>query len=374
MQLRSLKSVCLVLPLTALAFLPMGCKKAPPITLASNATPPSVFPGEPVTVTATPGSVSTKKNNNLVYTWSGDGVTGTDATATVNTASLAPGTATVKVEVKEGKKGKEGLKPGQTAESSTTITIKEFEPPTISCSASPSTIKPGDTSTITATASSPQNRTLTYSYSAAAGTVDGTGTTATFSSTGAPTGPVNISCKVADDKGHNASADTSVTIVAPPPPPVPHASALCSLGFDMDKRRPDRVNNEGKACLDEVALDLQRQSDAKAVIVGTSNAKEKAKTEKQEKFAAKHKRAKVEDSAAQRAVNAKDYLVKEKGIDPSRMTVATSTEDGQKVEDYLVPSGANFSSDVQGTTPVDESTVTPQERKALGERHHHKKQ
>lgn len=373
MHLRSLKSVCLVLALTCLAFLPMGCKKAPPITLACNATPPSVFPGESVSVTATPGSVSTKKNNNLIYTWSGDGVSGNGATATVNTSSLSPGTSTVKVEVKEGKKGKEGLKPGQTAECSSSITVKEFEPPTISCSASPSTIKPGDTSTITAMGSSPQNRQLTYSYSASAGSVDGTGTTGTFSSTGAPTGPVSITCKVADDKGHNASADTSVTIVAPPPPPVPHVQALCSMTFDMDKRRPVRVNNEGKACLDEVALDLQKQPDAKAVVVGNSDAKEKAKTEKQEKFAAKHKRAKVEDFAAQRAVNAKDYLVTEKGIDASRISVAAGTEDGQKVEDYLVPSGANFSSDVQGTTPVDESTVKPQERKALGERHHHKK-
>ena len=128
----------------------MGCKKAPPITLACNATPPSVFPGESVTVTATPGSVSTKKNNNLIYSWSGDGVTGNGTTATVNTASLAPGTITVKGEVKEGKKGKEGLKPGQTAECSAGFTVKEFEPPTMSCSASPSTIKPGDTSTITA--------------------------------------------------------------------------------------------------------------------------------------------------------------------------------------------------------------------------------
>ena len=72
-------------------------------------------------MTATPGSVSTKKNNNVIYTWSGDGVTGNGATATVNTASLAPGTTTVKVEVKEGKKGKEGLKPGQTAECSSSI-------------------------------------------------------------------------------------------------------------------------------------------------------------------------------------------------------------------------------------------------------------
>jgi outer membrane protein OmpA-like peptidoglycan-associated protein len=184
---------------------------------------------------------------------------------------------------------------------------------------------------------------------------------------------VAITCKVADDKGHSASADTSVTIEAPPPPPVPHAQALCSLDFDSDKTRPTRVNNESKACLDDVALDLQKQPDAKVVIVGNSDAKEKEKTAKQEKFAAKHKHAKVEDLAAQRAVNAKDYLVTEKGIDATRVSVDTGAEDSRKVENYLVPAGANFASDVQGTTPVDETMVKPQARKPLGERHHHKK-
>lgn len=370
MYSRDLKSACLVLVAASLALLPMGCKKAPPITLACNATPPAVFAGEPVTVTATPGSVSTKKNTNVLYNWTGTGVTGSGTTATVATSSLDPGSYTVKAEVKEGKKGKEGLKPGQSAECSASFTVKEFEPPTVSCSASPTTLNPGGSSTITATGMSPQNRPLTYSYSAAAGSITGEGTTATFSSTGAPTGPVEITCKVSDDKNHTASADTSVTIVAPPPPPVPHVQALCGLSFDADKRRPTRVNNEGKACLDEVALDMQKQSDAKAVVVGNSNAKEKETTAKQEKYAAKHKRAKVEEFAAQRAVNAKDYLVTEKGIDPSRVSVATGTQDGQTVENYLVPAGANFGSDVQGTTPADESTLKPQARKPLAERHH----
>jgi hypothetical protein len=133
------------------------------------------------------------------------------------------------------------------------------------------------------------------------------------------------------------------------------------------------VDNEAKACLDEVALDLQRQSDAKEVLVGQSNDKEKAKLTKQQAAAAKRKKPPVVvDPAAQRAVNTKDYLVKEKGIDPSRISVATSATDGQKVEDYLVPAGANFPSDVQGTTPVDESAVQPQARKPLPTRHHHK--
>jgi hypothetical protein len=58
-------------------------------------------------------------------------------------------------------------------------------------------------------------------------------------------------------------------------------------------------------------------------------------------------------------VNTKAYLVTEKGIDPSRISVATSQADGQKVDQYLVPAGADFSADVQATTPVTETVVKP---------------
>jgi hypothetical protein len=156
-------------------------------------------------------------------------------------------------------------------------------------------------------------------------------------------------------------------------PPTPHAQALCSINFAGDKERPSRVNNEAKACLDEVALDLQKQSDAQAVVVGTSDDKEKAKTAREEKLAQKNKHLKVVDLAAERAVNAKDYLVTEKGIDSSRISVATSATDGQTVEDYLVPTGASFSTDVAGTTPVDEAAVKAQPRKPLHAAATHKK-
>jgi hypothetical protein len=66
--------------------------------------------------------------------------------------------------------------------------------------------------------------------------------------------------------------------------------------------------------------------------------------------------------------------VTDKGIDASRISVATGTTDGQTVEDYLVPAGATFATDVSGTTPVDETVVKPVVRKPLGEKHHHKKE
>ena len=339
----------------------------PSVTLACSANPETIYPGDPVTVTASAGGLNPK--DNVIYSWSGTGVTGSDTTAKVDTGSLAPGEYMVQGTVKEGKKGKEGSKSWETATCTAGITVKAFEPATISCSVSPSTIKPGDTATVTSVGVSPQNRPLTYSYTATAGTVTGSGTTAEYSSAGAPTGAVGITCNVSDDKGHTASSSTSLTITAPYVPPAPKTQALCSISFANDKKRPMRVDNEAKACLDQVALDLKQQADAKAVVVGESDADENAKTAKEQKYAAKHKHATVDQFAAQRAVNAKDYLVTEQGIDASRISVATGTTDGQTEENYLVPAGATFSADVTGTTPVDETAVKPQVRKPLPERH-----
>jgi outer membrane protein OmpA-like peptidoglycan-associated protein len=349
----------------------VGAGAAPvPVTLACSATPVAVYPGDPVKVDAVAGNLNPKLN--AVYIWSGSGVTGNGTTASVDTALLAPGAYTVKGEVKEGKRGHEGMKSWETANCSASFTVKAIEPPTISCSASPSTIQPGNTSTVTAVGVSPQNRPLTYSYSAAAGAISGSGTTAAYNSAGAPTGPVAITCTTTDDKGQTATAQTSVTITAPPVV-AQHTEALCSISFDKDKARPTRVDNEAKACLDEVALDLQKQPDAKVVVVGNDDASEKARIAREEKAEMRNKHIRVRHLAAERAVNTKEYLVAEKGIDPSRITVVTAPEDGQKAENYLVPAGADFSADVQATTPVSETVVKPVVRKPLPVRKHAKK-
>jgi hypothetical protein len=337
----------------------------PPVTLACSANPVSIFPGDPVTVTATAGALDPKLN--VVYSWTGIGVTGNGTSATVATEALPAGVYTVKGEVKEGKHGKEGLKAGQTADCAATFTVKAFEPPTVSCSANPATIKPGETSTVTAMGVSPQNRSLIYTYSAAAGSINGTGATAVFSSASAPTGDVKITCAVSDDKGQTATSNTSVTIVAPVMAAIPHTQTLCDISFDKDPERPTRVDNEAKACLDSVALSLQKQSDAKVVVVGESTAAEKTPIKRHGKIVP------VADRAAERAVNTKEYLVTDKGIDAARIGVATSTTDGQKVENYLVPADARFADDVQGTTLVDETVVKPQVRKPLGQHRAHKK-
>jgi hypothetical protein len=353
----------------------------PPVTLAcaaSTSTP--IFPGDPMSVTATAGSLDPK--DTVTYTWSGPGVTGNGNTATIATGSLDPATYTVKATIVENKPAKHGLAalcdhcggggigPGDVATCSASFTVRAFEPPTLSCSVNPTTLKPGDTSTVTSIGISPQNRPLTYSFSAAAGSISGSGSTATYNSAGAPTGTVSITCSVSDDKGHTVTTQTGVTILAPPPPVIPITLTGCSISFDKDKKRPTRVDNAAKDCLDRFALDLQNQANATAVVVGESDDKEKAATAKQEKYAERHKKAIVEDSAAQRAVNAKEYLVTDKGIDATRISVATGAADAQTVETYLVPSGATFINDVHGTTPVDETKVKAVVRKPLPMRHH----
>ena len=131
-------------------------------------------------------------------------------------------------------------------------------------------MKPGESSTITCNGVSPQSRPLTYSYSASAGSINGTGNTATLSTTGAPAGTITVTGTVQDDKGQTASATTTVNVEAPPPPPTPKTQTLCSIQFDKDKRRPARVDNEAKACLDDVALNAQQKADAALVVVGNS--------------------------------------------------------------------------------------------------------
>ena len=217
------------------------------VTLACSANPASIFPGDPVTVTATAGGLNPKLN--VIYSYSGSGVSGSGTTVTVATAALAPGSYTVKCGVKEGRAGREGLKPWETADASTSFTVKAFEPPTINCSASPDTIKPGETSNITAAGVSPQNRPLTYVFSASSGSVTSSGSAAVFNSTGAPTGAASITCNVADDKGQTATANTSVNIMAPiaaaESPEVKQLEtrlALHSVFFQTDQPRPERPN------------------------------------------------------------------------------------------------------------------------------------
>ena len=337
----------------------------PPVTYACAVTAPTgtIYPGDPVTITGTATNLRPKKDAH--YTWTSDGgtVSGDSNVAAIDTKTLSAGTYTVKGHIEQGKK------PGEFADCTTPFTITAFQPPTISCSANPSTLNAGDPSTITAAGVSPQNRPLTYSYSATAGSISGNTSSATLSTTGAAPGTtITVTCNVVDDKGQTASSQATVTLNAPPPPPAPVTQSLCTITFDKDHARPTRVDNEAKACLDYIALTAQRDTTAKLAIVGNSEPvkvygkhtpmKEKRATEMADK------------RAAERAVNEKSYLVTEKGLDASSISVYTGTAGTNSDATTQIPAGATL--DQTGLTPVDEMKVKAVPRKAVAH-HHHKK-
>jgi hypothetical protein len=308
----------------------------PPVQLGCTVQPANIFPGDPITITAVPTNLDLKKKATYTWTASGGQITGTDSTATLATAGLPAGDYTVSGHVSEG------IRPGQQASCTASFRIHAYEPPTIACSANPSTVMPGDPSTITSVASSPQNRTLSYSYTASSGQIASSTPTATLITTGAPSGTVNITCNVVDDLGKQASANTSVTITTPPPPVAPKPINLCSISFERDTKRPVRVDNEAKGCLDEIALTLNRESSAKLVIVGRHSADE------------------TPEAAAQRDLNVAQYLTQEKGIDSSRIELRTGGELTRSLDSILVPPGATF-------TPGDTNTFDSNSVKRQGQ-------
>ena len=298
-----------------------------PVQLACNVQPMSGFPGDPLTVTATATNLNPKHKTLYSWTTNGGVLSGSDATANINTVGVAPGTYAVNGHVMQGSK------PYQQASCTASFTIQSPAPPTIICTANPVSVQSGETSIIASQAMSPQNRTLTYSYSATAGTVTGNTAMATLTTSGAAPGTITVTCNVVDDLGKPASSTTDVTVQAPPQLAAPQTQDLCSLSFDRDHKRPVRVDNEAKGCLDDIALQMQHDSTGRLVIVGD--------------YAGDEKPA----AGAERTLNVRQYLTTEKGIDASRIDLRVGTDSGRTVANVFVPAGATFAD--AGTTPVD---------------------
>lgn len=305
--------------------------KAPlPVEIECSIQPATVYPGDPLTVTATAMNLNPKRN--ATYSWNTNGgtVSGSGATTTINTTNSAPGTYGVTAHVSQGNHA------AQQAVCSASYIIQPFEPPTTTCSASPTTVNAGDPVTISAQGVSPQNRPITYSYATTAGAVTGNTTTATLSTTSVAPGAITVTCTAVDDLGKSASANTTVNVNEPPVIVAPLTRNLCSVSFERDRRRPERVDNEAKACLDDIALGMQHESTGRLVVVGNYSTDEQPV------------------DGADRTRNVRQYLVNEKGIDFSRIDLRVGTSSGRTVTDVFVPDGATY--DESGTTPVETKT------------------
>jgi hypothetical protein len=309
-------------------------------TASCSVQPSEVMQGEPITATASAANFNPK--HPLTYTWSGTGgkVTGKDNTASIDTNGVAGGSYTVSAHITDPK-----MKTGGEATCTANYTVKEppKNPPQMSCSASPSSLQVGGSSTITCSCTSPDNVPVTVAgWTATGGSVSGSGNTATLNTTGASAGPVTVSATCTDSRGLNTQASTQVNVENPPPPP-PQATKLTDCDFaNMAKiKKPWRVDNECKGKLDDVAKNLQQNADNKLVIVGNAEPTEKRP-----------------NLAAERAVNSKAYLTggeAKLGIDPSRIECRTGSAGTMSAEYWIVPAGGTFTE--EGTQPVDESAV-----------------
>ena len=310
-----------------------------PIVMECSTSPAVVHPGELVTATASTADLVDKRKT--VYTWTSTGgkITPSGPEATIDTAGLAPGDYKVSGHVQQG------LRAAENAGCHAPFTVKDFDPPVLTCSATPSTATSGATIAIAATGTSPQSRPLTYSYTSTAGQISGQGNSATLATAGLSPQQITVTCNVADDLNHTATANAVVTIEQPPVPVVTQTQSLCSLTFERDRKRPARVDNESKACLDDISLTMNQQTDAKLVIIGNASPDEKPEV------------------AAERTLNVRQYLTQERGVDPARIEVRVGDTSGRTVHNTLVPSGAIFND--TNTELFDESRI-PRTGQAYG--------
>jgi len=94
-------------------------------------------------------------------------------------------------------------------------------PPSISISATPTSLQAGGTVNLSANCTSPDGVAVSVaSWTASGGTVSGSGSSATLNTTGASPGSITAGATCTDTRGLTAQASTEVMIENPPPPPV----------------------------------------------------------------------------------------------------------------------------------------------------------
>lgn len=346
---------------TGIAFR-FGGATPPPPTVACSVTPSELLPwAGPVNATAQPTNFNPK--HTLDYNWnsSSGAVGGKGSTASIETANLAPGDYTIKASVSDPKEKKMN-----SASCSAEFTVKQPQAPQVACSASPSSVHPGDPITVRVQGSSPDlSRIETRSFKASAGTLKAGETTAgaqpgeftsvaTLDTTNAPPGPLDVTVGITDVHGLSGSCVATASVVAPPPVEVVSETLISDCEFNNEKKHA-RVDNECKAVLDEVALRLQHEPNGKLVIVGCAEEQEEVD---------------VKDVSSLRAANSKAYLTggeAKQQIDSARIEVRKSVAAcGKKARFYFVPEGGTFTQ--TDTVVVDESSL-PADRTGAPSKH-----
>jgi outer membrane protein OmpA-like peptidoglycan-associated protein len=297
-------------------------KPLPPdnVTASCSAEKSSVMEGSNESVAAT--ATATDANGRpLNYTWAATGgkISGTGPYVRWDSSGAAAGKYSLTARVDNGA--------GNGASCSTTIAVQPKPAPaapTMSCTASPSTVSAGERPTITAVVNDPSGTPITYTWQANAGQIVGNGQSIQLDTSGLAPGTYTVTGRA--ENGVHSACDCSTTVTVQAPPPAPEASKISECSFALNSASADNVC---KRTLDDVAVRLQSDPKAKIVLVGHAEPQEHA----------------AQKLAAQRAESAKKYLEEKKSVDTSRVDVRTNTaagKEGRLVEIILVPEGATY--------------------------------
>ena len=292
-----------------------------PPTASCSADKSMVFvdSGDTVAVTAT---AADPDNDPLTYTWTSTGgrVDGTGAQVRWLSAGTAVGTYTITAHVDDGRGG------AASCSADIRVEAKPKHPPTISCSANPSSVFAGEISHITCNGNSPDGDRLTYAWKPMPARSAGNGPNGDFDTTGLSPAAYSITTRVDDGQVELQTRQSPVTVKAVPPPPQASKINECAFG----KALSSRIDNVCKRILDDVALRLQNAPRSTAVIIGYSDPRERN----------------PQKIAGDRGTNAVKYLG-EKGIDASRVKTRTGAgqagaTNNRRIDVIYVPEGATY--------------------------------
>ncbi|HKP85828.1 MAG TPA: OmpA family protein [Blastocatellia bacterium] len=327
-----------------------GCPPPPVPSCVLEAAPNVVTRGERLTLNINPTTPGyTDAEISYEYRWEvrdsqgrAVGVSGGGSSVEVPTARLSCGTYTATAIVTAKAKGSSHPEcPDNTADSTCSASFEVTEPPcpNVSCNivASSSTVTEGERIALRASGAGGDN--LKFAWFATGGRLSSTtGREVTLNTTGV-TGSVTVTVRVNTDRQRcgepclGSSCATTVTVrEVPPPPRRPQIIRPCGpIFFPYNSAR---INNEHKACLDEIALNLQQDPRLTLAVDGHRDSSERV------------------GISLTRANNARDYLVNDKGINSGRITVRNfgdtcPYENGdpklnRRVEFWMIPDGASI--------------------------------
>jgi outer membrane protein OmpA-like peptidoglycan-associated protein len=257
---------------------------APPVMPAASCSvqPGEVLVGEPITATVATSNFNPK--HTVTYAWSGNGgqITGKDTTAQIDTTNAAPGSYMVTAHATDAKE-----KNNNVASCSANFTVKPLppkNPPTISISASPTSLQAGGTVNLSANCTSPDGVSVSVAnWTASGGTVSGNGASATLGTSGTSPGSITVGATCTDTRGLTGQASTEVMVENPPPPAVnpeivrlEARLALHSIYFVTDQPKPTNLKgglllSQQKTLIslaDDFKKYLESKPDAHLILAG----------------------------------------------------------------------------------------------------------